>query len=733
MFSRLAIDRLPQAEVVLLTRFVLQEKLERVGTPSPQVGTTSNRYTVLGRLAGGGMADIFLARATSEAGVERYVVLKRVIAERSSDLQLARMFLDEARLVAQLQHPNIAQVHDIGQLAGAYFFTMEYVHGEDVRHAMQRLVTLGRMMPIQHALHIAAGALAGLHHAHERVTPTGKHLGVVHRDVSPSNVMIAFEGVIKLLDFGVAKASERISEESKSGTVKGKIAYLSPEQCEGHAVDRRSDIFSLGIVLHELLTGVRLFRRDTELATMLAITQQPIPRPSEQRPEVSRALDALVMKALARDQDARFQTAAEMLEAIEEVATREQHALSATAMSRFMREIFGDRTEPWVKLHQPDDATRPITITSESFSFTDDPIAPPPEPKTRATSTASTMAEPTRNVAAARDLEAQLQAARPLEWSHGVDDVSPAVPIEPMQQFVSGPIATQTTAPPVRTPTPPPVRAPTPPPVRMPTSPPVPRPTPPSMRTPTPPPELHTPAPRAPSPSPGPPRPTPRSMRAASEPNVASPLPSSFPELGDLLKRETASVAVPPAIPTPLLTTVRATKPRPWLVIAGVAVVLGGVGAALIVPRSTEPAADPSADGSAVTISLPVVADDAASVAVLGPDAADVTAPPPAAAVAPTIASAAAARDWTTASRLCAEAGAAQLAAADLASCALAACTTKQRTFAKSYYREIPARASRTAIEHACRANGIPLTSSARPTGAAPEDPCATNPMKCRK
>src|SRR5262245_27721321 len=194
------------------------------------------------------MADIYLVLASTEAGVDRHLVLKRVLAERSRDPLFARMFLDEARLAAQLQHPNIAQVHDVGKLAGSYFFTMEYVHGEDVRAVMYRLATLRRPLPIGHALHIAVGALAALHHAHERKGADGKTLGVVHRDVSPSNVMVAYEGTVKLLDFGVAKATQRTAE-SHAGTIKGKIAYLSPEQCEGKDVDRRSDIFSLGIVL----------------------------------------------------------------------------------------------------------------------------------------------------------------------------------------------------------------------------------------------------------------------------------------------------------------------------------------------------------------------------------------------------------------------------------------------------------------------------------------------------
>ena len=190
----------------------------------------------------GGMAEIFLARGASSAGVERYVVLKRVLRHRASDPHFVQMFLDEARLAAQLQHPNIAQVYDIGKLGDSFFFTMEYVHGETVRTLLQRSHALRRTIPIGSVLSIIAGSAAGLHHAHERKSMDGRPLGIVHRDVSPSNLMVSYEGTVKVVDFGVAKAEHR-STETQSGTVKGKITYMSPEQCKGVELDRRSDLF----------------------------------------------------------------------------------------------------------------------------------------------------------------------------------------------------------------------------------------------------------------------------------------------------------------------------------------------------------------------------------------------------------------------------------------------------------------------------------------------------------
>jgi serine/threonine protein kinase len=182
-----------------------------------EVGSAANSYEILAKLAMGGMAEIFLARGASAAGVERYVVLKRVLRHRASDVHFVQMFLDEARLAAQLQHPNIAQVYDIGKLGDSYFFTMEYVHGETVRAIMQRARSLRRDLPIASLLTIVAGAASGLHHAHERIGIDGRALQIVHRDVSPSNLMVSYEGSVKVVDFGVAKASDRATE-TRSGT-----------------------------------------------------------------------------------------------------------------------------------------------------------------------------------------------------------------------------------------------------------------------------------------------------------------------------------------------------------------------------------------------------------------------------------------------------------------------------------------------------------------------------------
>jgi len=327
------------------------------------VGSTANNYQILARLAVGGMAEIFLARGVGAAGVERYCVLKRILRERASDLHFVRMFLDEARLAAQLNHPNVAQVYDIGMLSDSYFFTMEYVHGETVRAVLQRARSLRREMPLGSVLTIVAGTAAGLHHAHDRLGFDGRPLGIVHRDVSPSNLMISFEGGVKVVDFGVAKAADRM-QETRSGTVKGKISYLSPEQCRGTEVDRRTDLFALGIVMWEMVTGERLYRRASDFENMNAIVNEPTPPPSARRRGVPPEIDDIVMRLLAKDPAARYQTADDLIAAIEQAAPVTGAMISSSSLGRLLREMFGQRPEPWLEM-DPLDAPEGVTVTSE--------------------------------------------------------------------------------------------------------------------------------------------------------------------------------------------------------------------------------------------------------------------------------------------------------------------------------------------------------------------------------
>jgi serine/threonine protein kinase len=301
--------------------------------------TTLGRYQVIKHLAQGGMAEVFLARATGIEGFEREVVIKRIRAEQARDKTYVQMFLDEARLSATLNHHNIVQVIDIGEEQGEFFFAMEYIHGEDVRKLLTHVSHRGERVPLEHVITIVTAAAAGLHFAHEHRGPDRLPLGIVHRDVSPANILVGYDGGVKVADFGIAKAAHRTSE-TQSGTLKGKVAYMSPEQCIGGSVDRRSDVFALGIVLYELATVRRLFKGDNDFLTMTAIVQGRIPPPSTHWPEIPRGLEEIIMRALSPQPDKRFATADEMRVALEQLAGKLGLRTSTMALADYMKRLF---------------------------------------------------------------------------------------------------------------------------------------------------------------------------------------------------------------------------------------------------------------------------------------------------------------------------------------------------------------------------------------------------------
>ncbi len=222
-------------------------------------GATFGKYEVLRKLAIGGMAEIYLARVRGHAGFEKLVVLKRILPHIAEDPAFVKMFLDEARLAATLQHPNIADVYDVGSEGKFYFFTMEYIHGADARTVRLQAHRKSQPIPLMNALAIVHGTASALAYAHDKRGPDGP-LGLVHRDVSSSNILVSFDGAVKLVDFGIARATSRESK-TRTGTLKGKIPYMSPEQCQNQPLDRRSDLFSLGVVLYELTVGTAAVSR----------------------------------------------------------------------------------------------------------------------------------------------------------------------------------------------------------------------------------------------------------------------------------------------------------------------------------------------------------------------------------------------------------------------------------------------------------------------------------------
>ncbi len=315
--------------------------------PAGGIPTRLGKYELLMPLAAGGMARIYIGRSTGIGSFERHVVLKLITPERANDQTAVQMFLDEARLAASLNHQNVAQVFEVGEDAGIHYLAMEYVHGQDLRALLAKAGSQGTRVPLELALTIVAGAASGLNHAHERRAPDGTPLGIVHRDVSPSNLMIGYDGAVKLLDFGIAKATQR-SVETQSGIIKGKFAYMAPEQCRGRDVDKRSDVFSLGIILYEVTTQHRCFRADSDFDTMHRIVTGDVVRPTRLVQGYPQALEAIVMKALAIDASQRYQSATFLLEALESFAVASRMSLSTMSLGRFMRDMFGEHPEPWL-------------------------------------------------------------------------------------------------------------------------------------------------------------------------------------------------------------------------------------------------------------------------------------------------------------------------------------------------------------------------------------------------
>jgi len=316
-------------------------------------GTKLGKYRVLHRIAYGGMAEIYLARASGIQGFEKYIVLKRILPQFAENHHLIRMFLQEARLAAILDHPNIAQVHDIGEEGGVFFFTMEYLHGEDVRVILKKLALLrAPPIPLQHAIHIMIDAATGAHFAHEKKGADGASLGIVHRDLSPSNIVVTYAGGVKVVDFGVAKIAAD-PDLSGSQSLKGKLAYMSPEQVSRGAIDRRSDVFALGIVLYEMTVGGRLFKGADEVETLRAVLDLKVRPPSEAVPGYPAELERIVLKALERAPERRYQTAREMQIDLEAFARNQKLEISSAALAEWMETTFGPKREIWHMLPMP--------------------------------------------------------------------------------------------------------------------------------------------------------------------------------------------------------------------------------------------------------------------------------------------------------------------------------------------------------------------------------------------
>jgi serine/threonine protein kinase len=302
------------------------------------IGERFGKYLLVGEIAVGGMAELSLAVHKGVEGFIKVVVIKRVLPHFNHNAEFVRMFADEARLAARIEHPNIIRTYEFGEVDGHYFTAMEYLPGEDLCKALNNLSMSRQLMPLHIAAGIGVQLCNGLQFAHQVTDTAGNPLNLVHRDINPANIIITYGGEVKIIDFGVAKTNANV--KTINGVIKGKVAYMPPEQVLGREVDQRADIFSVGVVLWEMLTGRPLFLRNNEAATLYAIMNAPIQPPSKLRPDVPPELDQIVVRALARSPGDRYDTAEQMAAELDELLTRLPR-YDARVLAGKLEELFG--------------------------------------------------------------------------------------------------------------------------------------------------------------------------------------------------------------------------------------------------------------------------------------------------------------------------------------------------------------------------------------------------------
>ena len=300
------------------------------------------KYILLERVAAGGMAEVFLARAPGAGGIAKFVAIKRILSQFSDSREFIKMFKDEAKIAVNLSHSNIVNIFEFGVESGQFFLVLDYVEGRNTRQILNRMKKSSKSFSIEQSLYIIKEVAAGLDKAHRCLDgSTGKPLNIIHRDMSPQNIMISFEGEVKIIDFGIAKAENQMSN-TQGGTLKGKFGYMSPEQAEGQTVDLRTDIFSLGILLWELLAKQRLFLGKNEVGTLRKIRECNIPNLTKINLEVSEELEKIVNKALSKDRNLRYQTAAALHKDLNRLMNRQYPDFSPHEFSMFIKSLYAD-------------------------------------------------------------------------------------------------------------------------------------------------------------------------------------------------------------------------------------------------------------------------------------------------------------------------------------------------------------------------------------------------------
>jgi serine/threonine protein kinase len=343
-------------------------------------------YRLLARVAVGGMAEVFKAKRSGVEGFEKVVAVKRILPHLSDNKEFVDMFVDEAKMVAGLTHPNIVQIFDLGRIEKSYYIAMEYVQGRDLRSILRRARERGMRVPLDLCALIASRVCSALEYAHRKKDDRGQPMMTVHRDISPQNILISFEGDVKLTDFGIAKAASKATV-TEAGALRGKLLYMSPEQAWGKAMDRRSDLFSLGIVIYEMLTDHKPFLGSSEVSILETVRECKVPAPRTLNPAIPDSLERVVMKALERDPDRRYQDAAEMYRDLEAVLHETPPPPTSAALARLMEQLYEPREREGTVV---DEAHEPATA-SDSGAEAPRPPEPPPPPTAESTGPSASM------------------------------------------------------------------------------------------------------------------------------------------------------------------------------------------------------------------------------------------------------------------------------------------------------------------------------------------------------
>jgi len=300
------------------------------------------RFELLIEMGRGGMATLYLARIQGPQQFEKLLAIKRIHEHLSYETDFVNMFQDEACIAALIHHPNVATLFDMGQIDDSYFIAMEYVHGQNLTDILKAATRHRDRFPWPEAVRIVANTAAGLHAAHTLRTTSGDPLHVVHRDVSPQNILISYDGHVKVVDFGIAYAAQRL-HTTGAGTLKGKVGYMAPEQTDGRKVDHRADIFALGVVLYEAVTVSRLFRGETDAETLLKVRQAVVPSARQRNPDLPADLEGILRKALARCPEDRYETAEDLSDALEDLLIKEGQVVGRQRVADRMKDLFYDR------------------------------------------------------------------------------------------------------------------------------------------------------------------------------------------------------------------------------------------------------------------------------------------------------------------------------------------------------------------------------------------------------